>query len=217
MNTVLTQELMRFNRLIELVETALKDVQKAMKGLVVMSAELEQMGNSMVIGKVPVLWSSVAYPSLKPLGAWVNDLLDRLAFLGDWLEKGTCPTVYWISGFFFTQAFITGTLQNFARKYSTPIDKVYSITAHSSITRISISTDFNTLNCLYVFLIAVIYKLIAVQFLFQAEFDFRVLTAAECEKANKVSPEDGAYLRGLFMEGASWDAPRHVIAESNPR
>jgi dynein heavy chain len=124
MNTVLTQELIRFNRLIEEVTVTLSDVQKAIKGLVLMSMELEQMGNSMVIGKVPALWATVAYPSLKPLGPWVTDLLDRITFLNDWMNNGTSPNVFWVSGFFFTQAFITGTLQNFARKYATPIDKV---------------------------------------------------------------------------------------------
>ena len=124
MNTVLTQELIRFNRLIEEVTITLQEVQKAIKGLVLMSMELEQMGNSMVIGKVPAIWAAVAYPSLKPLGPWVNDLLDRITFLNDWMTQGTSPTVFWVSGFFFTQAFITGTLQNFARKYATPIDKV---------------------------------------------------------------------------------------------
>jgi dynein heavy chain len=43
-----------------------------------MSSELESISNSIAINQVPKLWSSVAYLSMKPLSAWVEDLEDRL-------------------------------------------------------------------------------------------------------------------------------------------
>uniref|UniRef100_A0A5K3EMK9 Dynein_AAA_lid domain-containing protein n=1 Tax=Mesocestoides corti TaxID=53468 RepID=A0A5K3EMK9_MESCO len=102
LTTVLVQEVDRYNKLLRIIETSLIQLQKAVKGFVVMSEELELIYTAFLINALPSLWENAAYPSLKPLSAWVKDLILRIEFINIWVINGA-PTSFWISGFFFPQ------------------------------------------------------------------------------------------------------------------
>lgn len=50
---MLMQELIRYNRLISVMQTTLVNVKKALKGQIVMSEEMEKLANSLYDNQVP--------------------------------------------------------------------------------------------------------------------------------------------------------------------
>jgi dynein heavy chain len=121
MATFLLQEMERFNKLLRVMRRSLQEIRKAIKGLVIMSNDLDMMYQAILNNAVPSLWRDAGYPSLKPLAAWFHDLKERVNFLRKWLANGR-PEAYWLSSFFFPQGFLTAVLQSYARKYGVPID-----------------------------------------------------------------------------------------------
>ena len=172
MNSVLLQELARFNSLIEVIKDSLNTLQKTLQGRLVTSTETEELQQSIVNNSIPERWRGRSYPSRKPLMSYVADLKTRLEMLETWIAKGQ-PNVFWISGFFFTHSFLTGVKQNFARKHGYPIDRV--------------------------------------------GFAYTVLHEAEYDMAHAAAPELGAYVHGLYLEGATWDDENGVLRESDPK
>nr|CAD7398119.1 unnamed protein product [Timema cristinae] len=91
MNTVLVQEMDRFNRLLSVIRSTLETLRRAVDGLVVMSPELEALAGSLLVNKVPTMWAARSYPSLKTLASYVVDFLDRLRALQVTLLYGGPP------------------------------------------------------------------------------------------------------------------------------
>jgi len=169
LNKVLHMELEKFNRLLGRIKSTCVDLGKAVKGLVVFSPELEAVGEGCLTNKVPGPWMSVSYPSLKPLGSYVDDFLQRWNFMTTWCKEGI-PYMFWFSAYFFQQAFLTGVLQNFARKDTIAIDR--------------------------------------------CTWNYEVLKAAFHADEH---PEKGAYVNGMFMDGARWDDENMCVEDSHPK
>lgn len=77
MNTVLVQEMVRFNALLSQVRSSLMTLRKALKGLVVMNADLETLVLNILAAKIPILWMKKSYPSLRVGGADILEIFQK--------------------------------------------------------------------------------------------------------------------------------------------
>lgn len=178
LTTVLLQEVERFNKLLRIVHGSLNDLEKAIKGLVVMSESLEAVFEAFLNNRVPTVWSAKGgFLSTKTLANWIKDFAIRIEYISSWVTRGL-PRSSWISGLFFPQSFLTGSLQTHARKHSLPID--------------TLKFDFQVLETTLDQ--EKIYKL-------------REQGALETiDLYNGLDyPEDGIIVHGLFIEAGKWD------------
>lgn len=121
LDVVLLQEISRYNVLLITTRESLAELQRAITGLVVMSRELEEIFTCIYDGRVPRLWLT-AYPSLKPLGAWTRDLINRVEHFGVWARTIHPPLLFWLAAYTFPTGFLTAVLQTAARQWNVSID-----------------------------------------------------------------------------------------------
>uniref|UniRef100_A0A3Q3JPP1 Uncharacterized protein n=1 Tax=Monopterus albus TaxID=43700 RepID=A0A3Q3JPP1_MONAL len=101
--------------------SSLVELERGIKGLVVMSPNLEETFNCIYDARVPPLWEK-AYPSQKPLAAWTRDLCQRVDQFARWAETARPPVLFWLSGFTFPNGFLTAVLQSCARQHNISVD-----------------------------------------------------------------------------------------------
>ena len=129
---VVVQECERMNALIQEVIRTLVELDQGFRGDLTISDAMDELSVSLFLDRVPRKWELLAYPSMRPLSAWLIDLHRRIAQLVEWsANPADSPVVTWISGLFNPQSFITAIMQITAQAQGLELDKLSLITEMS--------------------------------------------------------------------------------------
>mmetsp|Transcript_13853 Transcript_13853/g.21612 ORF Transcript_13853/g.21612 Transcript_13853/m.21612 type:complete len:481 (-) Transcript_13853:121-1563(-) len=119
---VLLQELDRWNELNRYMKRSLKDLQRALKGELGMSADLDDIGQSLLNGNLPPQWAAKTPATRKGLANWINFWMKRQEQYAIWVAEGE-PLVMWLSGLSIPETFLAAVVQTTCRKKKWPLDK----------------------------------------------------------------------------------------------
>lgn len=115
MNIFLRQEIDRIQRVISEVQSTLSDLKLAIDGTIIMSQSLKEALDAMYDARIPDRWKKVSWESAT-LGFWYTELLERDAQFRRWVQHGR-PIVFWMTGFFNPQGFLTAMRQEVTRAH----------------------------------------------------------------------------------------------------
>ena len=111
------------NVLLALMKLTLFELDLGLKGDLTISDAMESLMEALYLEKIPPAWEKKSYPTLRSLGPWVMDVLQRCTQLADWTGDLAVPKVSWFPGFFNPQSFLTAVMQTTARRNEWPLDK----------------------------------------------------------------------------------------------
>ncbi|RYG70338.1 hypothetical protein EON64_00425, partial [archaeon] len=102
---VFMQEMDVMNNLLAEMMRSLKELQLGFAGELTMSDQMDALKNSLYLDRIPANWQKRAWPSMRPLGSWLNDFMMRLSQLEEWQNNpADIPKVTWLSGLFNPQS-----------------------------------------------------------------------------------------------------------------
>lgn len=91
----------------------LSDLKLAIDGTIIMSENLTDALDNIFDARVPTNWRKISWAS-STLGFWFTELIERCTQLTSWVFSGR-PQVFWMTGFFNPQGFLTAMRQEVTR------------------------------------------------------------------------------------------------------
>jgi hypothetical protein len=81
------------NLLLAEMKRSLAELDLGLKGDLTISEPMERLMHALASDAVPASWRNLAYPSLRPLGSWLVNLLQRCQQLTEWAADLGLPKV----------------------------------------------------------------------------------------------------------------------------